>query len=444
MVEYVRVTYQHSNTGDSNAIRFPITGGQQATIDGFTISSIRVVDATDPNTPQELTPTIVQDGAGYSVTVGTSGAGARTLMAFASDQLKSPAALIPNQPSRWRSSGNAADYIAVTRTELISSIQPLIEQRRRQGLKTAIVDVEDLYDEFSFGNKTPQALKDFFSYSKTSWKTAPRFALLAGDATYDPKNYFGLGDFDLVPTRLVETGFNETATDDWFVDVDGDDVPDIAIGRLPVRTPAEAGALAAKIIRYDQYEGSDRVLLVADHNDGYDFEAGNTQLLTLIPANFRITDIRRGQVGDSNARSQLLDAINNGPKFVNFYGHGSTRLWTDGSILSAADAAGLGNVERLALFDSMTCLNGFFHDPTIESLGESLLKAEGGAIAVWASTGITTPGAQESMNQEAIRQLFSDTGLTIGEVTARAKAATGDPDVRRTWVLLGDPATKIK
>ena len=48
------------------------------------------------------------------------------------------------------------------------------------------------------------------------------------------------------------------------------------------------------------------------------------------------------------------------------------------------------------------------------------------------------------MNQEAIRQLFSGAGLTIGEVTARAKAATGNADVRRTWILLGDPATKLR
>ncbi len=444
MVEFVRVTYQHSYTADSNAIRFPITGGQQATIDGFTSSSIRVVDATDPNSPQELTPTVVQDGAVYSATVGVQAAGARTLLAFTADQQKSPAAITLNYPSAWRTPSNAADYVAITTSGLANSLQPLMTQRQKQKLKTAVVDIQDVYDEFSFGNKTPQALKDFFSYANTSWKKAPRFALLAGDATYDPKNYFGLGDFDLVPTKLVETAFNETASDDWFVDVNNDGVPDIAIGRLPVRTAAEAGSLVAKIIRYDQYEGSKQVVLVADHFDKYDFEAADTQLKSLIPADLTVTDIRRGQVGDSNARSQLLAAINNGPKFVNFYGHGSTRLWTDGSILTAADAASLGNTERLTLFNAMTCLNGFFHDPTIESLGEALLKANGGAIAVWASTGMTDAGAQVLMNQQAMQLLLSGSGLTIGEVTAQAKAATANSDVRSTWVLLGDPATKIK
>ena len=444
MVEYVRMTYQHTNTADGNALRFPATAGQQATIAGFTSAAVRVVDITDAASPQEITASVVQDGAEYSVTVTVPGAGARTLLAFAVDQKKAPASLVANQPSSWGSPKNGANYIAVTRKDLLDSFQLLIKQRKNQGLKVSLVDIEDVYDEFSFGNKTPQALKDFFAYTKSSWKIAPRFALLAGDATYDPKNYTGAGDNDVVPTKLVETAFSETATDDWLVDFNGDAVPDIAIGRLPTRTAQESAELAAKIVRYDGSGANRRVVMVADRNDGYDFEAADTQLQSLLPAGLSITDIRRGQVGDPNARTQLLDALNLGAKLVNYYGHGSTLVWTNAPILTAADAASLANTDRLALFDAMTCFNGFFHDVSIDSLGEALLKAPGGAIAVWASSGMTDPAGQVLMNQEAIRQLFSGAGLTIGEVTARAKAATSNADVRRTWILLGDPATKLK
>jgi hypothetical protein len=110
----------------------------------------------------------------------------------------------------------------------------------------------------------------------------------------------------------------------------------------------------------------------------------------------------------------------------------------------AEDAESLVNAHQLSLVVSMTCLNGYFQDPSIESLGESLLKAQGGAIAVWASTGLTDPGGQVTMSQEAMRQLFNGAGLTIGEVTAGAKRATDNRDVRRTWILLGDPATLLK
>jgi hypothetical protein len=93
----------------------------------------------------------------------------------------------------------------------------------------------------------------------------------------------------------------------------------------------------------------------------------------------------------------------------------------------------------------MTCLNGYFQDPGIDSLAESLVKAEGGgAIAVWASTGMTLPEPQGLMNQEFYRQLFGQGSVTrLGELVRRAKAAIYDNDVRKTWVLIGDPTLKI-
>jgi hypothetical protein len=93
----------------------------------------------------------------------------------------------------------------------------------------------------------------------------------------------------------------------------------------------------------------------------------------------------------------------------------------------------------------MTCLNGFFHDLYTESLAEALMRAEqGGAVAVWASSGLTFPDQQHLINEELIQLLLSSGKITIGQAAARAKAATSDEDVRRTWILFGDPATKLK
>lgn len=451
MVEYVQLNYSHTNTADNNSLRMPATGQQQVTIDGFTGSAIRVMDVTDASSPVELKATVngpdskaSKTSSAYSVTVVAPSSGARTLLAFASDQQKRPAAIVANQPSSYRDPGQRADYVIITRKDLIGSFGRLADLRKGQNLLPMLIDIDDIYDEFSFGNKTPQALKDFLTYAKTSWARAPRFVVLAGDATYDPKNYAGLGDFDLVPTRLVETAYNEAANDDWFADVNNDGVPDMAIGRLPVRTPAEAAAMVTKLVSYDAAAGTNNVLLVADRNSNFDFEAADTQLRSLIPASLTVTDIRRGQVGDATARTQLLAALNQGSKVVNYYGHGSTTVWTDAPILSASDAAGLTNQNHLSLIVSMTCLNGYFHAPSIESLGESLLKAQGGAIAVWASSGLTDAQAQTVMSRDAISRLLNGSNLTIGEIVALAKASVTNLDVRRTWILLGDPATKLK
>jgi hypothetical protein len=42
-----------------------------------------------------------------------------------------------------------------------------------------------------------------------------------------------------------------------------------------------------------------------------------------------------------------------------------------------------------------------------------------------------------------VRALFAGT-TTLGDATRAAKAATPDMDVRRTWILLGDPTTKLR
>ena len=65
-------------------------------------------------------------------------------------------------------------------------------------------------------------------------------------------------------------------------------------------------------------------------------------------------------------------------------------------------------------------------------------------MAVWASSGLTDPSPQAVMNKALIQNLFNGQSLTIGEAVLRAKAATDDPDVRRTWILFGDPTTKLK
>jgi hypothetical protein len=306
-----------------------------------------------------------------------------------------------------------------------------------------VADVEDIYDEFSFGEKSPQAVKDFLLYAAGNWKTKPRYALLVGDASHDPKNYLSFGDWDLVPTKLIDTGYMEAASDDWFADFNSDGAPELAVGRLPARNSEEAERMVAKIISYDQGAAANETLLVADANDGYNFGAVAAELGRLVPEDIRVIEIDRGRSG-VEAKQALIDAINRGQRIVNYTGHGAADAWR-GNLLTSEDAGALINRDHLSLFVMMTCLNGYFDDPTRDSLAEALIKAPGGgAVAVWASSAMTLPTEQALMNQELYRQLFGGHSPSLGDAVLAAKAAIIDRDVRRTWILLGDPTFKLK
>jgi hypothetical protein len=239
----------------------------------------------------------------------------------------------------------------------------------------------------------------------------------------------------------------ETASDDWFVDLNSDGLPEMAIGRLPLSTVEEAGTVVSKIVGYEKTKGRNEALLVADKtekSDDFNFEVASEEIWGLLPRSLVVRKIYRSQFGsDAQANGVLLSAINQGPLLVNFIGHGSIEIWR--GILSSEDAEGLVNGMRLPFFVNMTCLNGYFQDPYSETLGEALIKAKGGgAIAVWTSSGLTEPDKQAVMNKELIKLLFDGQSLTLGEATARAKASVSDQDIRKTWILFGDPTTRLK
>ena len=97
--------------------------------------------------------------------------------------------------------------------------------------------------------------------------------MLLGDASVDPRNYMGTGTYDYVPTRMVITALLRTASDDWFTDFNNDGIADIPIGRIPVRTAAEARSSSARSLRAERRAArwSSNALFVADYTTDYDF-----------------------------------------------------------------------------------------------------------------------------------------------------------------------------
>ena len=454
LLDFARVTYAHSFNVDNDALQFSVKSTQTARLEGFTTSDIRVVDVTDPSSVQVIR-TIVENSAGtFAATVPGGDRGkARRLIAMPANRISQPAWLSLNQTSTLNQSTNAADLIIIAYKDFIPSLAPLVAQRQAQGYLVKVVDVDDVFDEFSFGAHTPQAIRDLMSLAKNSWTRAPSYLLLFGDASYDSLNHLGVGNFDFVPTKLVDTGTPGTATaleaacDDWLTDFDGNGIADIALGRVPVRTVTEANLVVSKIVNYSPANTGNKALLVADTQGSYyfNFEAASDQVATTLPIGMTIQKVyRRLQSSDANARANIIANLNSGQSVTVYSGHGNVDFWA-GSIFTGTDAAGLTNGNRLSFVVVMDCLNGYFADPSLKSLAESLLSApNGGAVASFASSGLTIPDGQHQMGLQMFQLLYTGAPMAIGDASRIAKSATTDMDVRRTWILFGDPTLKIR
>jgi hypothetical protein len=391
------------------------------------------------------------EGQAYGITfaLARSGTAGRTLLAFTEDQISSRASLAQHKPSNLANPREDDDLLIISHPDFVASLEPLVKLRQSQGHDIALVTIDQVFDAFNFGERSPYAIRDYLHRAATLRRRKPQAVLFVGDASLDPRNYLGRGDSDLVPTRIIETQAFKTASDDWFTDFKETGFATIPTGRLPVRTPEEAELVVSKIVNYEKgsFAGAwnQQALLIADENIGVDFSSEAGVAATSLPASLSATKILADGQDPNLVRQQILSALNNGALLVNYTGHGSVEQWSFADLLDDNSVATLNNGQRLPVYLLMDCLNGFFQDVSSESLAESLLLApNGGAVAVWASSGFTDSAPQASMNQALLQNLKSNPALPIGKAILGAKLGVNDPDVRRTWILFGDPTMRLQ
>ncbi len=470
LVDYIRLTYPHTFKADTNSLKFNLRGSQTIKVDGFSTPSVRLIDYTDPLNVRISKPASEASVLGYAIAVPVNESRSkpqRLLYAFPQGQFDQPAGLSLNQPSSLNqgdlspSVTSGADFLIIAHKNFIASLAPLVSKRQSEGRIVAVVDVDDIYDEFSYGTHGPQAIKDFLSHALTStnWVTKPLYIIFAGDASFDARDYQHLGDFDFVPTKLVDATFSEAVSDDWVADFHGgpndtpDGIADIPVGRLPFRTVADANLVVSKIVNFVPQPQPQSAMLVADEDEfnTFGFAATNDVFQSLLPATMSVQRLNRapqppGVPSQTLTKADIVNGFNSGPSLVSYSGHGNVDVWTGAALFTSPDALALTNgTNKLSFVVVMDCLNGYFQDPTLLSLSEALLKApNGGAVAAFASSGLTVAQGQHQMGEELYTQLYSGSPMALGDAIKIAKGATFDIDVKRTWIFFGDPSLKIR
>ena len=460
LIESIRIKYQHSYVADTNRLVFTGRAGDELKITGFTNPPTVVLDITDPNQPVELTPQVMStEGsktAGYALEVqvpwptnNSLGSGKRTLLALTNDRMEIPPGIRQNHPSHWHDQLPGSQIVMVTATAFAGALQPLAAAHEAAGQLTAVVSVDDLYDEFNFGEHSPGAIKSFLRTAVKAWHTAPQYLLLNGRASLDPRNYLGFGHLDFVPTKIIPTTSLMTASDDWFSDFNDSGMPTIATGRLPVSTVDEANLVANKIATYEGQSTNgpwtSQALMVADVNDTENFTRDSQLVQAQLPSTLQVTDVFATTTGITTARQDILAAINSGQLLVNYAGHGSEEQWSGTDLFDNSTAISLTNGSSLPVFLIMDCLNGFFQDVYEEPLAVTLMLApNGGAVAVLASSGLNQAPPQTNLDKLVVQNAFNSPPLALGDAILKAKSGIIDIGVRKTYILFGDPLMQIK
>ena len=368
-----------------------------------------------------------------------------------------------------RNTSNSTDFMIITHPDFVSQAESLAVHKKNIGFsKPVVVMIPDIYRFFSGGDVDPSAIRNFLAYVNRSWSNENKldYVLLFGSGHYDYK-----GISTTKPIFIPVYYKNSAPVEDYYTFTEmpqsgTNHFSQFALGRLPCVTVSEASAMVRKIIEMEIPEEADygawrnRALFVADDDfygdttDAIDHTSASDRVASTLQTSWPSIDLRKVYLYEyelNTAREKpeasraIINEINGGVGFVNFFGHGSMDLWTDEHVLLNENIATMYNQGRYPVITSFSCSVGKF-----DTLGEkpclstALVKADrAGAIICISSTRKSTPYNNEIIADNFYSSQFHTSGSTsagLAYISAKAAAYSGNS---LAYSLLGDPSICI-
>ncbi len=420
-----------------------------------------------PSRGEVIDNPLIKNDADKSVYFADTVSGRTEYLCVSDTSFLTPDKIVRNTPSDLRNVNNGADYIIITYPDFMSAAQRLANYRSKnlQGFSSPrikIVNINDIYNEFSYGLLDPYSLYDFVKYAFDYWqKPAPSYVVLLGDMSYDYRHIYGGSRPDFIPSIPFQSlDFGQAASDNAIVAVSGNDiVPDLAIGRLSCETLDEANILVDKIVNYpadNSKAWKKNVLLMASGMDaedestfGFNDQSVYLQDNFLAPNGMDATNIFRYPNKPEYMKYQgggpeIRNAFDQGAVLANYYGHGGGGQWD--LVFTNDDIYQLTNQGRLPLIISVTCYTAHFDNQDI--FGEIFNKVPGkGSIGFFGSSGLTFWDAGVQINKELFDQIFNYKDYVFGNAVMYSKANVPQFGYYLSQValltLLGDPALEL-
>lgn len=371
----------------------------------------------------------------------------------------------------------AADNLILTSPIFLEQAQELANYHAaKDDLTSIVVNVNEIYNEFSTGTPDPTGIRDFVRmvYRRSSGQL--KYLTLFGRASFDFRNINGYGQ-NYVPTyETFEAPQHELsfATDDYFALMDDNEGVnsnghvDIGVGRISVSTVEEAKTILRKIMHYDDLTAShgewkaDLLLFADDENTSYvNYSEGIDAMIdSQCPALTRkklycgaypLQNTSSGTV-NPGANADLKRAFDQGMLALLYVGHGGVRGLTGESVFANADIAALSNYDKMPFVYTATCEFTKYDNPLLVSAGEQLfLNPHGGCVALFSACR-PTYGPQNNLQTRALVPVLlqrDDNGMPLryGDIIRLAKSdqlnfnSQGNQNIR--FLFLGDPVLRF-
>lgn len=389
------------------------------------------------------------------------------------------------------------DHHADTNVDMVIIIptsQKLLEQARRlkafheshDSLSVRIVPADELYNEFASGTPDANAYRRYLKmmYDRATGEAdMPKYVLLFGDCVWDNRmlttDTRSLSPDDYLLCFESENSFNEVTcyVDDGFFCLldDGEgtnpqrtDKLDMAVGRFPVTSDAQAKVMVDKTIAYatNQNAGAwqNTIMFMADDGNGNlhmrDVNDAAEDIAARYPG-YQVKKVmweayKREQTSTGNRYPEASAAIRQqqqqGALIMDYGGHGSENQISHEAVLMLADFEGFTN-QNLPLWITASCDIMPF-DGTTATIGETaVLNPNGGAVAFYGTTRTVYANLNKILNMAFLRRVLSigsdGRPTTIGMAQMLAKndmltTAGGDRTTNKLqYSLLGDPALAL-
>jgi hypothetical protein len=473
-LNWIEVDYQRRFFALEDELEFggDVAGTWTYTLTGFSTDTVAIWDVSYPLTPTRVLSLALSGSGSYTVAFQSQHMTGTTFVAVGAGGFRAPLSVTRYVPPDLDPPGGA-DWVAITHPDFLTEVQGLADYRTSRGLKAVVVDVNDLYNQYSDGIYQPSAIRDYLAHALNWSGAAPRYALLVGDGNSNFRDVYDCYPYSYpicypepiyIPPYLaiVDPWQGEVPADDQYAMLTpGDALPDIALGRLPVRTLTETALLVDKIIQHesqllDPPGWRQDVVFVADEvdKDGNNFYLQSDAVAGLLPDNYdpiKIYHMLPSSDYTSNelTRQAVLEAFGRGASLVNYRGHGAITRWA--GFFEVGYALTLTNSDRLPVVLTMDCLDTYFAWAGLwQAISEELLRHEGGGSAGhWGSAGLGVPWQHSILNEGFVKALFYAGQARFGDAAVAAKfhLATelwnSDHYLLYTFTLLGDPAMRL-